>query len=121
MVNAMKIKNNTGIEKLLVIALCFTLTFCAQPKADTELKSDFKLQYTKAAEKWTEALPIGNGRLGAMIYGGVTQEHIQFNEETLWRGQPHNYAHEGAGEYLDEIRTLLALYLYCQLMFCFSI
>ena len=104
----MKIKNHIAIQKFLVITLCFTLMFCAKPKADVvEPKAEFKLQYTEAAEKWTEALPLGNGSLGAMVYGGVTQEHIQFNEETLWRGQPHNYVHEGASAYLDTIRTLL--------------
>ena len=48
------------------------------------------LWYDAPAEEWEEALPIGNGRLGAMVYGGVTQETIQFNEETLWTGQPHD-------------------------------
>ena len=67
-----------------------------------------QLFYESPAEKWTEALPVGNGSLGAMIYGGVAQEHIQFNEETLWRGEPHDYANEGAGDYLDEIRELLS-------------
>ncbi|WP_299782421.1 glycoside hydrolase family 95 protein [uncultured Formosa sp.] len=105
----MKIKKYITIKKFLFLALCLTLTFCAKPKAEeVQQKEDCKLQYTKAAEKWTDALPIGNGSLGAMVFGGVSQEHIQFNEETLWRGQPHDYAHEGASVYLDEIRTLLA-------------
>ena len=42
-----------------------------------------------------------------MVFGTVENEHIQFNEETLWTGQPHNYAHKGAHNYLDEIRSLL--------------
>lgn len=66
-----------------------------------------KLRYNKAAEKWTEALPVGNGRLGAMIFGGVEQEHLQFNEETLWTGGPRNYNRKGAYRYLDSIRQLL--------------
>jgi len=103
----MKIEKNSTIKKLLVVALSFTLTFCATSKDEAQHKEDFNLHYTKAAEKWTEALPIGNGSFGAMVYGGVAKEHIQFNEETLWRGQPHDYAHEGAGEYLGEIRGLL--------------
>ena len=65
------------------------------------------LWYDEPAEVWTEALPVGNGRLGAMIYGGTKEETIQFNEETLWTGQPHDYAHEGAHKYLDELRELL--------------
>jgi alpha-L-fucosidase 2 len=65
------------------------------------------LWYDEPAEVWTEALPVGNGRLGAMIYGGTKEETIQFNEETLWTGQPHDYAHKGAHKYLDELRELL--------------
>ncbi len=66
-----------------------------------------ELHYDEPAKTWTEALPVGNGRLGAMVYGGIEQEVIQFNEETLWTGGPHDYAHEGAHKYLGEIRQLL--------------
>jgi len=67
-----------------------------------------KTWYAQPAAKWVEALPIGNGRLGAMIFGGISDELIQFNEDTLWTGQPHEYQHEGAVKYLPEIRRLLA-------------
>lgn len=73
-----------------------------------EAQEQLKLFYTEPASKWTEALPIGNGSLGAMIYGGVVNEHIQFNEETLWAGKPHDYSHKGASKYLAEIRQLLS-------------
>jgi alpha-L-fucosidase 2 len=66
-----------------------------------------KLWYEQPAVKWTEALPIGNGRIGAMIFGGIGQDRIQFNEETLWTGEPRNYNRPGAGKYLDTIRQLL--------------
>ncbi len=72
-----------------------------------ETSNNLKLWYTKPAQKWTEALPIGNGRLGAMIFGGVESDRIQFNEETLWNGAPNDYAHKGAYQYLDQIRQLL--------------
>jgi len=72
-----------------------------------ETSNNLKLWYTKPAQKWTEALPIGNGRLGAMIFGGVENDRIQFNEETLWNGAPNDYAHKGAWQYLDQIRQLL--------------
>jgi alpha-L-fucosidase 2 len=75
-------------------------------QAGNQLK-ELKLWYNQPASKWEEALPIGNGRLGAMVFGGVTEEHLQFNEETLWTGEPHDYAHEGASNYLDEIRQLI--------------
>jgi len=72
-----------------------------------ELPNNTKLWYTKPAQKWTEALPIGNGRLGAMIFGGVENDRIQFNEETLWNGAPNDYAHKGAVKFLEPIRQLL--------------
>ena len=66
-----------------------------------------ELWYAQPASKWTEALPVGNGRVGAMIFGGVTEEHLQFNESTVWTGQPHEYQHAGAAKFLSPMRTLL--------------
>lgn len=68
---------------------------------------DLTLWYDKPAVKWVEALPLGNGRIGAMLFGGVKNERIQFNEETLWTGYPRNYNKPGAYQYLDTIRGLL--------------
>lgn len=68
---------------------------------------DTRLWYKQPAVKWTEALPIGNGRIGAMIFGGVADDRIQFNEETLWTGEPRDYNKPGAYKYLDSIRQLL--------------
>ena len=65
------------------------------------------LWYDEPAREWTEALPVGNGRMGAMVFGGAEVDHIQFNEETLWTGKPRDYSQKGASEYLDEIRQLL--------------
>jgi alpha-L-fucosidase 2 len=61
------------------------------------------LWYREPATQWAEALPVGNGRLGAMVYGGVPQERIQFNEDTVWTGKPHDYAHPGAAEHYDKL------------------
>ena len=80
---------------------------CAIRAADTRASSDCVLWYDDPAEKWTEALPVGNGRLGAMIFGGLKTERIQFNEDTLWTGIPRDYTHPGAKEALPEIRRLL--------------
>ncbi|MDN5216844.1 glycoside hydrolase family 95 protein [Fulvivirgaceae bacterium BMA12] len=87
---------------LLLIAMLLVI-----PRTTLQAQSENKLFYNAPATNWLEALPVGNGRLGAMVYGGVLQEHIQFNEETLWTGQPHNYANKDASKYLDQIRQLL--------------
>jgi len=66
-----------------------------------------KLWYRRPAQEWTEALPVGNGRLGAMVFGRVKNERLQFNEDTLWSGGPHNYDVPDAGKYLPELRRLI--------------
>ena len=66
------------------------------------------LWYRQAATNWNEALPLGNGRLGAMIFGGVAEERIQLNEDTLWSGEPHDYNHPGAFAHLADVRKLIA-------------
>lgn len=68
---------------------------------------DLELWYDRPASEWVEALPVGNGRLGAMVFGGGATERIQFNEDTLWRGEPRSYANQGAHRWLAEIRSLL--------------
>ena len=65
------------------------------------------LWYNKPSSGWNEALPVGNGRIGGMVYGGLENDTIQFNEETLWTGQPHDYAHKDAYKYLGKLRQLL--------------
>lgn len=59
------------------------------------------------ASEWVEAYPIGNGEFGAMVFGGVETERIQFNHDTLFTGKPHDYAHEGAVRHLPTLRRLL--------------
>ncbi|MEO5888657.1 MAG: glycoside hydrolase family 95 protein [Ferruginibacter sp.] len=63
-----------------------------------------RLWYTKPAINWNEALPIGNGRMGAMIFGGVTRERLQLNEQTLWSGGPRNWNNPTAKKYLPMVR-----------------
>ncbi len=65
------------------------------------------LFYRQPAQKWDEALPIGNGRLGGMVFGGVPAERIQFNEDTFWSGGPYDPIHEEAFAYLPQVRQLL--------------
>lgn len=68
---------------------------------------ELKLWYERPAQTWTEALPIGNGRLGGMVFGGPAREQIQFNESTIWTGGPHEYHREGAVQALPKMRELL--------------
>ena len=65
------------------------------------------LWYQKPAQAWTDALPVGNGRLGAMVFGGVKQERIQLNEETLWDGGPRDTNNPNALEALPKVQQLL--------------
>ena len=92
---------------ILKIGVLFFVIFYSAYCYSQSLVKPLKLWYSQPAEFWEEALPIGNGRLGAMVYGGGTEEHIQFNEETLWTGEPHDYSHEGAYKYLGQIRDLI--------------
>ena len=70
-------------------------------------ESDFVLRFDKPATKWTEALPLGNGRIGAMVFGGTEDERLQINEGTLWGGGPHDYTNPEAYSHLAEIRKLI--------------
>ena len=88
-----------SLSSLVIAGIALTNSLCAA--------SPLELWYDQPAVKWTEALPLGNGRLGAMVFGGVSDEHIQFNESTLWTGQPHEYQHDGAVKFLQPMRDLL--------------
>ncbi len=68
---------------------------------------DLNLWYDKPAAEWVEALPVGNGRLGAMVFGGVGHERLQLNEDTLYAGGPYQQVNPDAQAYLAEVRALL--------------
>ena len=61
-----------------------------------------------ATEEWVRALPVGNGRLGAMVFGGIVHERLQLNEDTLWAGRPYNPVNPDAKDAIPEVRRLLA-------------
>src|SRR5690242_9852685 len=71
-------------------------------------KDELRLWYDRPANSWVEALPVGNGRLGAMVFGGVEVGHLQLNEDTLWSGGPRDWNNPAAREVLPEIRRLIA-------------
>ena len=88
--------------KRLFLLLNFAAAACSVPSQD-----DMKLWYDEPASAWVEALPVGNGRIGAMVYGVPEREHLQLNEETLWAGQPNSNANGDVTDALADIRNLV--------------
>lgn len=68
---------------------------------------NMKLWYNRPAQDWLEALPLGNSRLGAMVFGGTAREELQLNEETFWAGGPYNNNNPKGLQVLPEIRRLI--------------
>ena len=73
-----------------------------------DVASHLTLWYRRPAQQWVEALPVGNGRLGAMVFGGVERERLQLNEDTLWTGGPREWNNPDAPKALAEVKRLLA-------------
>jgi alpha-L-fucosidase 2 len=90
----------SGIIISLIVLSC---------SSERDKKHPIRLWYNQPASEWTEALPVGNGRLGAMVYGKTDREQIQLNEESLWAGSKINNNNPGALIHLDEIRHLLLI------------
>ncbi|MDY3848604.1 MAG: glycoside hydrolase family 95 protein [Prevotella sp.] len=85
-----------------ILLLCATLMSVMSSTAQ-----DMKLWYSRPAQQWTDALPIGNSRMGAMVFGGVDEEVLQLNEETFWSGGPHNNLNPKGLIALNQIRQLV--------------
>jgi len=73
----------------------------------TAPEEPLSLWYRQPAKEWVEALPVGNGRLGAMVFGGIEQERLQLNEDTLWAGGPYDPVNPEARAALPEVRRLV--------------
>ena len=83
-------------------------TGCRAASAATPANRNLSLWYRQPADKWTDALPIGNGRLGAMVFGGIAKERLQLNEDTLWSGPlGKNWNNPEALKVLPEVRRLV--------------
>ena len=88
-----------------LFAIAIAMMACAQPvkvAGDQE-----RLWYDAPAGRWLEALPLGNGQMAAMVFGGVADETIQLNESTFWSGSPHDNNSKTSLEHLDEVRQLI--------------
>ncbi|MBR6035985.1 MAG: glycoside hydrolase family 95 protein [Bacteroidaceae bacterium] len=97
-------KNYNGLWVLTTL-LCASFSLFA--KASVQPDNDQRLWYDRPATVWLEALPLGNSRMGAMVYGGTETEEIQLNEETFWSGGPHNNNSTTSLQYLTEVRNLI--------------
>ena len=71
------------------------------------LAADPVLWYQHPAQRWGDALPVGNGRLGGMVFGGIAKEHVQLNEDTIWNGRKRDRVNPEALKALPEVRRLL--------------
>jgi alpha-L-fucosidase 2 len=91
------------------ILLFISFLFIARTSLTQTLGDDpnLKLWYGKPATIWEEALPLGNAKTGAMVFGGVTKERFQLNDNTLWSGYPNPGNNPGAPEYLPVVRELV--------------
>ncbi len=89
---------------LLVSTWIFAGVFGVQANTTS---SDMLLWYRQPADSWNEALPVGNGRLGAMVFGGIDHERLQLNEETVWAGKPGNNNVPELKQHLPRLRELI--------------
>jgi len=94
--------HTTIIAAAIALLLPVTATNAQEPAV-----TPLELWYDEPAESWNHALPVGNGRLGGMVFGGIVRERIQLNEETLWSGGPYDPVVQGAHEALPQIRAYL--------------
>lgn len=89
---------------LLMIVPLLLISSCS---SEPEISGNNILWFDEPAGEWTEALPVGNGRIGGMLFGGTTVERLQVNEESLWGGSHIPNNNPGALENLDQIRRLI--------------
>jgi alpha-L-fucosidase 2 len=104
---------NTCIHRFLcgvVLIGCSVTSLAAEPQLSGNAPAPgerLSLWYRQPAQKWVEALAVGNGRIGAMVFGGIKRERLQLNEDTLWAGGPYDPVNPQAREALPEARRLV--------------
>ncbi|WP_234734218.1 glycoside hydrolase family 95 protein [Tellurirhabdus bombi] len=90
-----------------LIGILFGMIYSALATGQGTTSDELKLWFTHPAATWNEALPVGNGRLGAMVFGGVTTERLQLNESSVWTGKKADFVNPAAKGALPKIRQLL--------------
>ncbi|WP_129699286.1 glycoside hydrolase family 95 protein [Parabacteroides goldsteinii] len=93
------------LDLILISLYMFGLMACSSERIKESNR--MALYFDKPAAVWEEAIPIGNGRLGGMVFGGVQEERIQTNDDTFWSGEPRDVQNPSAAQYLSDIRQLL--------------
>jgi len=93
--------NKTSMKKIIFILLCIISCY------NSFAQEDLKLWYTTPSKAWTDALPLGNGRLGAMVYGIPQRDTIQINEDTFWSGSPYQNNNSNASKSLKKIQKYI--------------
>jgi alpha-L-fucosidase 2 len=90
---------------IILLSIAFLFSACSEKQEREQIS--YRLWYQQPAKEWVEALPVGNGRLGAMIFGDYQTERIQLNEESLWAGSQINNNNPAALKNLDQLRELI--------------
>jgi alpha-L-fucosidase 2 len=98
---------NNLVKSLRIVFAILAAGSAARIRAERVDDDPLVLWYDKPAMKWVEALPLGNGRLGAVVFGGLNQERLQLNEGTLWAGGPYDPVNPDAKEALPQVRQLI--------------
>ena len=91
-------------DQIVLVVLILLIALCSQT---AKAGSPYQLWYDRPAMTWTQALPVGNGTMGGMVYGTPAVERIQLNEETIWAGQPNQVCNPAAKENLPKVRQLI--------------
>src|SRR5699024_3630988 len=95
------------IKYIYLSLLVFGLVGCKGQSEKPQHTNIQDLWYNQQADNWMQALPVGNGRLGAMVFGNTDQEHLQLNEDSMWPGGPTLGDSKGTAEDLAELRSLI--------------
>ena len=106
-------RERKGLLVVFLCALCVlgastSVTSVGSTSQPSRSGQDLRLWYQQPAANWNEALPIGNGRLGAMVFGGIAAEHLQLNEDTVWAGEKRDRMNPAGPAAVKEVRRLLA-------------
>jgi alpha-L-fucosidase 2 len=94
----------------IILMDLFTTEILSKPEEQNSLvksQRDMVLWYKQPGEKWLEGMPIGNGYMGAMVFGKVQNERIALNESTFWSGRPHDYTNPDGYKYYPQMRDLV--------------